>query len=157
MLSRRDILVGLAAAATAITSAPRMARASGDVVEVAKTATCGCCSAWVEHLRSSGFTVNATDMAMGQLIRFKQQHGITAELSSCHTARIAGYTIEGHVPAADVRRLLAERPAAIGLAVPGMPLGSPGMEAGSTREAYDVLLVKPDGSTEVFTHYDEVR
>ena len=105
-------------------------------VQVFKSSTCGCCSKWIDHLKAKGFAVQAEDVAAGRLSRIKSQSGIKPEHASCHTARIAGYTIEGHVPAADVRRLLSEKPDAIGLAVPGMPLGSPGMEAGDRKEPY---------------------
>jgi len=124
-------------------------------VAVAKTASCGCCSAWVTHMRSAGFEVAAENMAMGQLMRFKTTHGIRPEHASCHTARVGGYTIEGHVPAGDVVRLLKERPDAVGLTVPGMPIGSPGMEVGDRRDAYEVLLVLKDGGTRVFSSYSE--
>lgn len=86
-------------------------------------------------------------------MRYKSQNGIPEAMASCHTARIGGYTLEGHVPVADIRRLLEEQPDAIGLAVPGMPYGSPGMGPESEREAYDVLLIRKDGTSEVFTHY----
>ena len=92
-------------------------------------------------------------MAAGQLTQFKVKHGITPDLASCHTARVAGYTIEGHVPVREINRLLAEKPDAIGLTVPGMPLGSPGMDYGSEKEPYDVLLIKKDGTTSVFAKY----
>ncbi len=122
-------------------------------VDVKKTATCGCCQAWVNHLKQSGFNVTTEDMAYGALARFKRQHGVGAEHQSCHTARVSGYTIEGHVPAEDIARLLKQRPDAVGLSVPGMPIGSPGMEVGTEREAYNVLLLKKESSTEVFRGY----
>ena len=121
------------------------------VLEVTKTPTCGCCAAWVEHMRAAGFEVRATDVTQSLLAATKARLGITPELSSCHTARIDGYVVEGHVPAEDLARLLAERPGARGLAVPGMPLGSPGMEAGAVRDRFDVLLVGRDGEVSIFT------
>lgn len=135
-------------------SAAQLTKAERSVA-VAKTATCGCCSAWVTHMRSAGFEVAAENMAMGQLMRFKTTNGIRPEHASCHTARVGGYTIEGHVPAKDVVRLLKERPDAVGLTVPGMPIGSPGMEVGDRRDAYEVLLVLKDGGTRVFSSYGE--
>ena len=90
---------------------------------------------------------------MGSLMQFKLQSGISAELASCHTARVGGYTIEGHVPEREIRRLLTEKPEVVGLAVPGMPLGSPGMDQGPDREAYVVLLILADGLTEVYATY----
>lgn len=124
-------------------------------VDVAKTSGCGCCLAWIDHLKEQGFSVSSRNMAMGKLMQHKMANGITAKHASCHTARIDGYTIEGHVPASDIRRLLKERPNAVGLAVPEMPLGSPGMDAGTAREAYDVLLISRDGSSSVYTSYPE--
>jgi len=122
------------------------------VIEVYKSPTCGCCSKWVEHLRAHGFTVQATDTAAMDELRAK--HGVPRALRSCHTALVSGYVIEGHVPASDVQRLLSERPAIAGLAVPGMPIGSPGMEAPSGRTVpYDVIAFDRDGKTRSFaTH-----
>jgi hypothetical protein len=116
-------------------------------VHVHKAAGCGCCNLWIDHLRANGFAVTADDRGNAAV---RAKVGIPSKLGSCHTAIVAGYAIEGHVPAADIKRLLAERPKAIGLAVPGMPIGSPGMEMGDRRDAYDVLLVRHDGSTAVF-------
>jgi hypothetical protein len=106
-------------------------------VKVWKDPNCGCCTGWVEHLRQSGFAVAVVEQA--DLTSIKAEAGIPAELASCHTARIDGYVLEGHVPAAAIRRLIKQRPEAIGLAVPGMPIGSPGMEGGSP-EVYAVIL-----------------
>ena len=123
-------------------------------IEVWKSPTCGCCDKWVEHLEANGFTVTARNTSRGILNRIKQQAGIEKKLASCHTGLIDGYAIEGHVPASDVKRLLKERPDAIGLTVPDMPLGSPGMEQPDGKtEPYDVLLVKKDGSVEVFASH----
>lgn len=133
-------------AAVAETGSPR--------ISVAKTATCGCCTAWIDYMEDNGFEIEAENLPSGALVKHKLDHGIAnSSLMSCHTARIDGYTIEGHVPAEDIRRLLEERPEAVGLTVPGMPLGSPGMDQGDDREAYDVLLLRADGETEVFSSY----
>jgi hypothetical protein len=123
-------------------------------IEVWKSPTCGCCGKWVEHLEANGFEVKANNATSSTLQRIKQQAGITEKIASCHTAKIDGYVIEGHVPAADIKRLVSEHPDALGLTVPDMPMGSPGMEQpdGET-EPYDVLLVKKDGSTEVFARH----
>jgi hypothetical protein len=123
-------------------------------IEVWKSPTCGCCGKWVEHLEANGFGVKANNATSSTLQRIKQQAGITEKIASCHTAKIDGYVIEGHVPAADIKRLVSEHPDALGLTVPDMPMGSPGMEQpdGET-EPYDVLLVKKDGSTEVFARH----
>ncbi|ESR26965.1 DUF411 domain-containing protein [Lutibaculum baratangense] len=123
------------------------------VVDVIKGASCGCCVAWIETLEEAGFSVTSEDVAQGALVQAKMDAGIPADLASCHTAKVDGYVIEGHVPAREIERLLDERPDAIGLAVPGMPLGSPGMEYGDEADAYDVLLVKADGTTEVYASY----
>jgi hypothetical protein len=108
-------------------------------ITVYKTPTCGCCTKWIDHLEASGFEVEAKDLP--DLTALKAANGVPGAMASCHTAMVEGYVIEGHVPAADIRRLLAERPAVAGLAVPGMPLGSPGMEHPDPRrhEAYDVF------------------
>jgi len=122
-------------------------------MDVKKTASCGCCQAWINRLKKSGFNVAAQNVAAATLAKFKRDHDVPVKYQSCHTGRVAGYTIEGHVPAKDIVRLLTQRPDAVGLSVPGMPLGSPGMEVGSQREAYSVLLLKKDGSTEIFASY----
>ena len=115
-----------------------------------KSPWCGCCGHWVDHMRGAGFEVEVNDLEdMGTV---KQMASVPSELQSCHTARVGGYTVEGHVPASDVIRLLEERPDAIGLAVPGMPSGSPGMENGQ-HDPYDVLLLRHDGEAEVFSSY----
>lgn len=114
---------------------------------------CACCSSWVEYLRVEGFAVTAEERYPGPLVAYKLELGIPQEAFSCHTALTEGYVLEGHVPVADINRLLATRPDAIGLAVPGMPYGSPGMGPEEAREAYDVLLILRDGSTEVFSRY----
>nr|WP_246237472.1 DUF411 domain-containing protein [Halovulum dunhuangense] len=131
----------------------RLAQAAGPAIHVVKDPNCGCCSAWIEILEQDGFAVTTEAAAGTALMRYKLENGIPPELGSCHTARVEGYMIEGHVPAADIRRLLDERPEAVGLAVPGMPYGSPGMGPESARDAYDVLLVQRDGSADVFTSY----
>lgn len=118
-------------------------------VDVEKRASCGCCQSWIDHLEHSGFEVAARNLDDDALYQSKLDKGLTNDLFSCHTGTVDGYVIEGHVPAADIDRLLIERPDAVGLAVPGMPLGSPGMDFGET-EPYNVLLVRRDGTTEVF-------
>jgi len=120
--------------------------------QVAKTRSCGCCAAWMDRLSAAGFSPESEDTG-GALIRLKMDRGILVALFSCHTATIYGYTIEGHVPPADIKRLIKERPDAIGLAVPAMPIGSPGMDSGERSNAYDVFLVKKNGSTKIFSSY----
>ena len=117
---------------------------------VYKSPTCGCCEKWVEHMKANGFRVVVHDTA--DVTPVKQRAGVTPQLASCHTAFIGGYAIEGHVPAEDVRRLLRDRPDVAGLAAPGMPNGSPGME-GMGRDPYDVVAFKRDGGTAVFASH----
>lgn len=123
---------------------------SGAQVEVFKSPTCGCCGKWVEHLRENGFAVQAHDV--GDVPGERRRLGMPERFGSCHTAKVGGYLIEGHVPAADIARLLKEKPKALGLAVPSMPPGSPGME--SPRPIpYQTLLVGADGSSRVFASH----
>jgi len=144
MNRRHFIFTGLGAA---LVAGP--ASAAPTRIEVYKSPTCGCCSAWIEHMVQAGFDTLARDVEQETLWSMKARAGVTPDLGSCHTAFVDGYFIEGHVPASDVERLLATRPAALGLAVPGMPIGSPGMEMGNQRDAFDTLLVLQDGTTEV--------
>ena len=120
------------------------------VVDVYKSPDCGCCGAWVEHLRQAGFQVHSHDV--GDVPGTRARLGMPERYGSCHTAKVGNYLVEGHVPAADIRRLLKEQPKALGLAAPGMPPGSPGME-GPRSQPYDVLLVQPGGSATVYAHH----
>ena len=122
-------------------------------IEVFKTNGCGCCLAWMEHLEENDFSPTGEDMFAALLVRFKLDKGVPQRMVSCHTALVGDFVVEGHVPADDIRRLMEERPDAVGLAVPGMPLGSPGMDQGKRREAYDVFLIRNDGSTDIFNSY----
>lgn len=115
---------------------------------------CGCCGKWVEHMRANDFLVEAIPTADMNWV--KLDLGVPRNLPSCHTAVVGDYVIEGHVPAEDVLRLLTEQPDARGLSVPGMPLGSPGMEADGRRMAYDVIRFDDDGNTSVFNHYEAI-
>lgn len=126
------------------------AMAQATVVEVFKSPYCGCCGKWVEHMRQNGFEVKAHDVEDVPAVR--QKLGMPDRLGSCHTAKIGGYIVEGHVPAADIQRLLKEKPKALGLSVPSMPPGSPGMES-SKPIPYQTLLVQSDGSTRVFAQH----
>ena len=128
-----------------------LAASSANQIAVWKTPSCGCCHEWVAHLRKNGFEVATHDVEDTAPIR--QKFGLNTKFGSCHTARLGNYVVEGHVPAKELRRLLREQPKALGLAVPGMPMGSPGMEMGNTRDAYDVLLVLADGSSRVYQAY----
>ena len=123
-------------------------------IVVHKDPGCGCCNDWVVHLRDNGFAVEERDTR--SLYAVKEQLGVPARLHTCHTAEVGGYLVEGHVPADVVKRLVREKPADVaGLAVPGMPVGSPGMEQGSRKDPFDVLLVKADGAASVFTRYNK--
>lgn len=148
MLPRRRALLGLLA--LPLTSA---AASAPPQVEVWKDPNCGCCNDWISHLRGNGFEVRVHDTGNNAV---RQQLGMPRELGSCHTARVAGYVIEGHVPAREIHRLLKEKPLAIGLAVPGMPVGSPGMDGplyGNRKDRYHVLLVRRQGPTSVYQTY----
>lgn len=149
-VTRRLCLTALAGAAVSAAWARAPQKPS---VEVWKDPNCGCCKDWVAHLQQSGFVVQVFETGN---TRMRQQLGIAQSLGSCHTARVGGYAIEGHVPAKDILRLLREKPAAVGLAVPGMPVGSPGMDGAiyqGRKDPYDVLLIRKDGSTTVFQSY----
>jgi hypothetical protein len=125
------------------------AQTAAPSMTVYKSPTCGCCSKWIDHMRSHGFDVKSTDVEDVSSIKTKQ--GVPAEAASCHTALVGGYVIEGHVPADSVKRLLREKPKVTGLAVPGMPVGSPGMEVPSGQvEHYDVVSFVRGGATTVF-------
>ena len=119
-------------------------------VEVFKSPSCGCCGKWVEHLRQNGFQVQTHDV--NDISATRKQLGMPDQLGSCHTARIGGYVVEGHVPASDIRRLLKDRPKALGLAVPSMPPGSPGMES-ARPVPYQTLLVQTDGTSKLFAQH----
>lgn len=122
--------------------------AAAATIEVVKTPWCGCCTAWIEHLRSEGFGVRVSEVE--NLTPVARGWGVPDDLRSCHSARAGGYAVEGHVPAADIKRLLVEKPRATGIAVPGMPLGSPGMEQGGRSEPYVVILFGPGTERRVF-------
>lgn len=148
-LLRRQLLLGLLALPAAAWSRPP----DRPLVEVWKDPNCGCCRDWMAHLEKNGFQVKAYDTGNAAA---RRHLGMPAQLGSCHTGRVQGYVIEGHVPARDIQRLLNDKPAAIGLAVPGMPIGSPGMdgpEYGGRSDPYQVLLVLPRGDTRVFETY----
>jgi hypothetical protein len=150
-MNRRSFL-GLAAAGLVAPLLPRPTSAAADrAMTVWKSPTCGCCGAWIEHVKKAGFDVRVIET--DDLDPVKARHKVPERLQSCHTALVGGYAIEGHVPAKEILRLLAEKPAALGLAVPGMPVGSPGMEYGSEREPYEVVLFAADGAARVFARY----
>lgn len=147
--TRRRLLLGLVAAAT-----PIWARAQTvPLIEVWKDPSCGCCKDWVSHVEAAGFRTKVHDVGNAAM---RRRLGIDSKYGSCHTAVVGGYALEGHVPAREIWRLLRERPKALGLAVPGMPIGSPGMDGpayGDRSDRYEVLLLARDGSASVFHTY----
>jgi hypothetical protein len=136
-------LLGLATLAPAF--------ATGDQVVMYKDPNCGCCGKWAEHMREHGFKVK--EVATREMGVVKREAGVPQALGSCHTAKVGGYVVEGHVPAADVRRMLADKPAIAGLSAPGMPLGSPGMEGPYPADRYEVLSFDREGNTAVFASH----
>ncbi len=134
-----------------------LAGAAGQKVDVVLNEGCMCCHGWIEHMEAAGYTVAATELDYDAITAKKKQLGIPEDAASCHTAMVGGYAVEGHVPAALVERLLAEKPDAVGLAAPGMPLGSPGMGADADAEPFDVLLIGKDGTTSVFATVEPDR
>lgn len=153
-MKRRRALTSLLGAA-GLLAVPTLLQAQGPavLVEVWKSPTCGCCKDWVTHLEANGFRVKVHDVGNAAA---RARLKVPMKLGSCHTALVGRYAIEGHVPAADIRRLLKERPDSVGLAVPGMPVGSPGMDGpvyDNRQDPYDVLLIAHDGSTQVFSSY----
>lgn len=144
-ITRRGFSIGLVAAPFLAASARAQgaSQASLPAMTVSKDPNCGCCSGWVDYLRKAGLTVNVTETA--DLNPIKTRLGVPNDLASCHTAEIGGYVIEGHVPYPAIRKLLAEKPRATGLAVPGMPESSPGMDVPGARDTYEVILFGPSG------------
>jgi len=155
-MQRRSLLIGALTsigAAFAATAASPTRPTALPVLQVWKDPACGCCQDWIEYLERDGFRVQVFDTGNTAV---RKRLGLPVKYGSCHTALIGGYVVEGHVNAREIRRLLAEKPKAIGIAVPGMPIGSPGMdgpEYGGQKDPYDVLLVLPDGSSRVYQSY----
>jgi hypothetical protein len=153
-LSRRRAV----SAALILACAPALALAASPAaptaVEVWKDPDCGCCKDWVSHMEANGFKVKVNDTGNNAV---RARLGIDRKHGSCHTAVVGGYVLEGHVPAREVKRLLSERPAAVGLAVPGMPVGAPGMDGavyGGRKDSFDVLLLAKDGTSKVYQRYE---
>lgn len=159
--TRRRTLHALGALATfAVTAtlttalAPAASAQQLPAVEVYKHPSCGCCGDWIKHLEANGFKVKAINV--DDMPAMRARLGMPAKFGSCHTAKVGGYLVEGHVPAQDVRRLLRDKPKAVGIAVPGMPIGSPGMDGPvykGLQQPYDVLLVQSDGGARVYASY----
>ena len=152
-MQRRTTLRTFASLAALAFTAPTLLAQTKPQVEVWKDPNCGCCEDWVQHLKTNGFAVQVADTGNTAA---RSRLGVPEALGSCHTALVGGYAVEGHVPAREIYRLLKERPAAVGLAVPGMPVGSPGMDGaiyGGRKDTYAVLLIQRSGTTKVYQSY----
>jgi hypothetical protein len=149
-MKRRQFFFG-ASALAAMSALPALAGPSAPEVQVFKSPSCGCCGSWIEHMRAAGFMVKVTEVT--DTTSARKRLGLPDRFGSCHTATVGGYVLEGHVPAADVKRLLAAKPKALGLAVPGMPPSAPGMDVPGRRDPYQVLLVDAYGQASVFASY----
>ena len=159
-MQRRHTLIRLAGAVcaawlpAALAQGPATTKGNKPQIQVWKDPDCGCCKDWVTHLEANGFAVRVNDSGNTAA---RARLGIPTKLGSCHSGLVDGYAIEGHVPAREILRLLRDKPAVLGLAVPGMPVGSPGMDGavyGDRRDPYDVLLISRDGSTRVYQSYN---
>jgi hypothetical protein len=146
--SRIVLAAAILGAAVTLLSCGVGAQTKPIAITVYKSPTCGCCAKWVEHLQAAGFRPEVHDEA--EMDPIKAKIGVPANLRSCHTALVEGYAVEGHVPADLIRKLIEERPKVAGIAVPGMPVGSPGMESGDQKTPYDVVAFTKDGATSVF-------
>ncbi|MDV3350120.1 DUF411 domain-containing protein [Leptolyngbyaceae cyanobacterium CCMR0082] len=131
--------------------APISQAALASEINVFRSPTCGCCGLWIEHMRDAGFEVN--DQITEDMAAIKEQYGVPENLKSCHTTVVDGYIVEGHIPAEDVAQLLTEKPDIAGIAVPGMPIGSPGMESGNYVEPYTVFSFEKDGLIATFAEH----
>lgn len=155
MKHRCERLVGLRRAALVLGSIllTMAGGAQAASMTVYKTATCGCCKDWVAHVRAAGHDVTVQDVSRASLVERKRSLGLDLQLAACHTAVVEGYVVEGHVPASDIERMLRERPDIAGIAAPGMPGGSPGMDYGDRRDPYNVIAFRADGAMEVFARH----
>ena len=149
----RKVPVLVIGAALLTTCVALVSAAAAPSMVVFKSPTCGCCTLWIKHLLAKGFVVEARDVGDSQLTSVAIQSGVPADLQTCHTARIAGYIVEGHVPVADIQRMLKEKPVIAGIGVGGMPMGSPGMEQGGMKQPFKTMAFTKDGKQTVFaTH-----
>ena len=146
------VSVAIAGLGLGVAAQQKPAATPSQKVTVYKTSSCGCCKLWVDHLKASGFDVQAMDVSSDQVRAVSKAAGLKDEDVSCHTAKVGNYVVEGHVPADDIKRMLKEKPAIAGLSAPGMPQGSPGMEQGS-KEPYDVVAFTKDGKTTVYAKH----
>jgi hypothetical protein len=146
MTKRRTALLALATVAAFVSSAANAAQ-----LTVHKSPYCGCCAKWIEHVQTHGFTVKVVETE--DMASVKKRLGVPDKMASCHTTQAGGYFIEGHVPASDIKRLLAQKPKAVGIAVPGMPMGAPGMDQGGQKQPYATMLVSKAGAVTVFARH----
>src|SRR5215218_5013304 len=151
-ITRITIAIVAAAGLSFSVAAQQKPAAAAQKITVYKTSSCGCCKLWVDHLKASGFDVHAMDVSAEQVRSVSKAAGLKDNDVSCHTAKVGNYIVEGHVPASDIQRMLKEKPAIAGIAAPGMPQGSPGMEQGS-KEPYDVVAFTKDGKTTVYAKH----
>ncbi len=147
------VSIAFAGLSLGVAAQQKPAAAASQKVTVYKTSSCGCCRLWVDHMKASGFDVQAMDVSSADVRAVSKAAGLPEDGASCHTAKIGNYVVEGHVPASDIKRLLKEKPAIAGIAAPGMPMGSPGMEQGGAKEAYDVLAFTKDGKMTVYSKH----
>ena len=153
-MQKTTMIVGLVLSLSIITAATMFTFDEVNAettMTVYKSATCGCCEKWITHMEENGFKVKGIDVQNMDVV--KQKYGISRQIASCHTAIVDGYVVEGHVPASDVKKLLAEKKDVIGLSVPGMPMGSPGMEMGDRVDRYDVVSFDKEGNLEIWKRY----
>jgi hypothetical protein len=146
------VAVAITGLGLGVAAQQKPAAAAAQKVTVYKTSSCGCCKLWVDHMKASGFDVQAMDVSAEQVRSVSKAAGLKDDDVSCHTAKVGNYIVEGHVPADDIKRMLKEKPAIAGIAAPGMPQGSPGMEQGS-KEPYDVVAFTKDGKTTVYAKH----
>ena len=152
-LSFAVVTIALAGLGLGVAAQQKPAAAPAQKVTVYKTSSCGCCRLWVDHLKSNGFDVQAMDVSSADVRAVSKAAGLPDDGVSCHTAKVGNYVVEGHVPASDIKRMLKEKPAIAGIAAPGMPMGSPGMEQGGAKEAYDVVAFTKDGKMTVYSKH----
>jgi len=156
-MQRRSLIAGAALLGATATALPAFGQTSAKpLIEVWKSPTCGCCKDWIKHMESNGFAVKTHEVSDAAKTELRNKLGLADQYGSCHTALVGGYVVEGHVPASDVRRLLKERPRGVGIAVPGMPVGSPGMdgpEYGGRKDPFQVVLVQRNGNSAVYQSF----
>jgi hypothetical protein len=153
MQRRFAMVAGVALLATGLGLAPPPPKPAAISMVVYKSPTCGCCRAWVDHVQASGFRAEVHDVSDARLTAVAAEARVPDDLQSCHTAKVGGYFVEGHVPAGDITRMVRDKPAIAGIAVGGMPVGSPGMEQGATKQAFTTMAFAKDGKTSVFARH----